>query len=76
MRNYNLALLALALVALVLSPFFGVASVRLSNVFDASSVDALIFWQIRAPRAALAFCAGGLWLYLVYFFRRFFAIRL
>ncbi len=59
MRNYNLALLALAIVALVLSPFFGVASVRLSNVFDASSVDALIFWQIRAPRAALAFCAGG-----------------
>jgi iron complex transport system permease protein len=59
MRNSSLILFVVAVLALCLSPFFGVASISFSNIFDAGGVDALIFWQIRAPRALLTFFTGG-----------------
>lgn len=59
MRTNSLLLALLAVAALFASPFFGVASISISNVLEPQSVDALVFWQIRMPRALLAFFAGG-----------------
>ncbi len=59
MRKYNILLTLSALIVLAASPFVGIASISYENIFDTASADALIFWEIRAPRAVLAFFAGG-----------------
>lgn len=59
MRKYNALLAALALIVFFCSPFVGVASISPQNIFESGSVDALVFWEIRTPRAVLAFFVGA-----------------
>jgi iron complex transport system permease protein len=59
MQKYNAAITLLAFIVFGASPFVGIASISYENIFDASSADALIFWEIRAPRTLLAFFTGG-----------------
>lgn len=52
-------LLALALGALVAAPLAGSHALSLSQVMAGEPSAATIFWQIRLPRALLAFLAGA-----------------
>lgn len=60
MRRYNFSLSLISLCALLLSPFFGVADISFERVFEEGSMDSMLFWQVRAPRALLAFFAGAI----------------
>lgn len=46
--------------ALFFSLFMGSVSISIRDIFDTSSLGFEIFWQIRAPRAILAFMSGGI----------------
>jgi iron complex transport system permease protein len=60
MKKYNSILAVLLLCAVFASPFAGVADISYDNIFDPSSADALIFWQLRLPRTLLAVFVGGI----------------
>ena len=55
--RYIIVVLTLALMAL--SPFTGQIEISLQNIFDNSTMDHQIFWDIRLPRTLLAFCTGA-----------------
>ncbi|MCA9405553.1 MAG: iron ABC transporter permease [Candidatus Omnitrophica bacterium] len=54
-------LFVLAVMVLMVSPFFGSSTVGWSDVFSSqeSSVATKIFWQIRLPRVLVSFLAGA-----------------
>ncbi len=52
-------IVALTLALMALSPFIGQIEISLQNIFDNSTMDHQIFWDIRLPRTLLAFCTGA-----------------
>ncbi len=50
----------ISFVILISAPFFGQVDMQLTNIFDFSSSDAIVFWDIRSPRVVLAFFVGGI----------------
>ncbi len=50
----------ISFVILISAPFFGQVDMQLANIFDFSSSDAIVFWDIRFPRVVLAFFVGGI----------------
>ncbi len=52
-------IVALTLTLMALSPFVGQIEISLQNIFDNSTMDHQIFWDIRLPRTLLAFCTGA-----------------
>lgn len=53
-------LIVLSLFLILLSPFTGQIDIALQNIFDNSTMDHRIFWDIRLPRTILAFCTGAI----------------
>jgi iron complex transport system permease protein len=53
-------LLALSIIIISISPFFGQIDISTQNIFNASTMDYQIFWEIRLPRTILAFNVGGI----------------
>ncbi|MEA3354128.1 MAG: iron ABC transporter permease [Campylobacterota bacterium] len=45
---------------IAVAPFLGQIGISLNNIFDSSTVDHQIFWDIRVPRVLLAFFTGGI----------------
>ncbi|MBL6970130.1 MAG: iron ABC transporter permease [Campylobacterales bacterium] len=50
----------ISFIILISAPFFGQVDMQLANIFDFSSSDAIVFWDIRSPRVVLAFFVGGI----------------
>jgi len=50
----------ISFIILISAPFFGQVDMQLTNIFDFSSSDAIVFWDIRFPRVVLAFFVGGI----------------
>lgn len=50
----------ISFIILISAPFFGQVDMQLTNIFDFSSSDAIVFWDIRSPRVVLAFFVGGI----------------
>lgn len=55
----NLIFIFFTVIFLFISLFFGAANITISNIFDFSSMDAKIFWELRIPRTFLAFFTGA-----------------
>ncbi len=53
-------LLAISILIISLSPFFGQIDISIQNIFDIATMDHQIFWDIRLPRTILAFSVGGI----------------
>ena len=45
---------------LLIAPFFGQIDIDISNLFNPSNSDFIVFWNIRLPRVILAFMVGGI----------------
>jgi iron complex transport system permease protein len=45
---------------LLTAPFFGQIDIGILNLFNSSSSDFIVFWDIRFPRVVLAFMVGGI----------------
>ncbi len=50
----------LSIIAIAISPFFGQIDISINKIFDQTSVDHQIFWDIRFPRTLLAFFTGAI----------------
>ncbi len=50
----------LAILILILSPFFGQVSIELNNIINPTTIDYKLFWDIRLPRVLVAFFAGAI----------------
>ncbi len=50
----------ISLVFIVISPFMGDFSIDYSTIFDSSSQDYTVFWELRVPRVILAFFCGAI----------------
>lgn len=48
----------LAISLLLLSPFLGESIISFKDIFDLSSTNNIIFWELRVPRVFLAFFVG------------------
>lgn len=48
----------LAIFLLFISPFLGENSISFKEIFDSSSTNYVIFWELRVPRVFLAFFVG------------------
>ena len=60
-RRMNMLLALVALAVLLGAPFVGITSVSPGDVWtsDADSIESVVFWRIRVPRALTAFLAGS-----------------
>jgi iron complex transport system permease protein len=52
-------LIVLAALVTVLSPFFGLEAIRLSDLKIPDSPEAYVFWTLRVPRTVAAFLSGA-----------------
>jgi len=50
----------LSLIVIAVAPFFGQISIEASNLYNPSTVDYKLFWDIRLPRVVVAFFAGAI----------------
>jgi iron complex transport system permease protein len=50
----------LALILIILAPFYGQIPIELQNLNNPTTVDHKLFWDIRLPRVLLAFFAGAI----------------
>jgi iron complex transport system permease protein len=48
-----------SILVVLASPFLGQIDISLANIFNSSSMDYQVFWDIRVPRVILAFFVGG-----------------
>lgn len=53
-------ILLLALILIILAPFFGQIPIELHKLNSPTTVDYKLFWDIRLPRVVLAFFAGSI----------------
>jgi len=53
-------LMILSILIIVYAPFVGQINLQVENIFDESSVDYKIFFDIRVPRVILAFFVGAI----------------
>jgi len=52
--------IVISFLILLSAPFFGQIDISLFNIFDSSTMDYQIFWDLRFPRVILAFLVGGI----------------
>ena len=52
--------ISVALCLIAISPFVGQIPIEVKNIFEVSTMDHQIFWDIRVPRVILAFCVGSI----------------
>ena len=51
---------SLALIIILLAPLFGQIPIEIGNLFNPSTIDYKLFWDIRLPRVVVAFSAGSI----------------
>ena len=56
----KIALYIIAFIILVISPFFGELTLKLSDVLDSTNSANMVFWDLRVSRVLLAFFVGGI----------------
>ena len=58
-RRRAFVFFAISLLALLLCPWIGASPISPSDALNPSGLESKIFWQLRAPRVILAWCAGA-----------------
>ena len=56
----KIVLYLFAFIILVISPFFGEITLKLSDVLDSTNSANMVFWDLRVSRVLLAFFVGGI----------------
>jgi iron complex transport system permease protein len=51
--------LVLSFIIILISPFYGQVDISYKNIFNSTTMDYQIFWDIRFPRVLLAFLVGA-----------------